>query len=1412
MPDEADLFLEKWGKPKAAPDEADAFLAKYGGTPKRDTSTVDAAVLAMGKPQSDPDYDKLVAETVPLKAPQRTYARPEDVGVAGVQDVFDIQAPRTPEERAASLTDPYVEKRDKEIAAQAWVQRNKYALSNIMAGEALWGNRMNLDYFRKENGDLDPERAYKFYDDIYKRHRKTFTTTQAITARALDTFAKTATLGLWSAFGPMTAEDRAALTNTPGVGGAADIAAQTGAGLAGSMAPMSALSLVPRAEATLIASGMNEARARVVAPVLTNMFQGGATAFGERGDVGDALKGAIEGGAFAAGAGPIARRIAPMGSSRPRMAVGEGAGFALTGEAIALLQGEGIDPARFAANFGAGAVMGAAGGSPLRKGEKVAAESQRMNDSYAKARGMEDALTGGEPPGPIVPPPDFVQRVRPEDVPIPVSRLDMETARAEGAARREAAKADRGPDDAPITPGEPSGTPLGGGAPQTAPVGVPGTKAPKAEPDTPVDPLLPRGALPEAGPAELELWLKAADSPPMEAPPAADRPLGGAEVGQAPTGVPGTKGAVSKAKPPESVGYLHPRTPAEAKSQQASLLADAQAKLGGKPSKAKMGKEAGATTPGALAATVLNPRRLLGAVQEGQKYVMRKVGEGVSTILDLPRFAAAISGTTDRFLATRAYRERVAGSIAEESLARFDAEDVMRSIRVPKGADPELGFRYLTGDATKADVDAAYGTGWADRADVFRRLRTDNSTELEALDRDLAQLGVIERGDLLSPEAQAKYAGGEKYLVRQYEKILRDDADNPGGFAAGGRRMPARHRREDVSLERRMELGEIRDPAVVMAATLAKQNVLLARARMLRDVMNNPRYSKPKEWDATDPDNPKLMDPGAGWVESQYSGKRWVRDYFAKDLEGTFGTKTGADKAARFIDGLTTTWKWIVSGGRPAALGRDVASNFTMFAEMANQSILDPMNSYGSVRGASILIAKPGSPEWAVKRELVKAGLMGSSSFEPDMLKMLDDVRASNGDDTHGKFLGYLGKKLDAFKRGDVLHAVPGAEVVAKPMEWIAKFKQMQDSFIRARSVALRMEQGDSLPEAIKFAQDYYPHYGANVANRMKGGGIYGAAARALVQPPFLNFMEWSMRYWVKQILTQPLTVYGMFQGLKALTSYTQAANGVTDEQMADADAVLQPHERPGMLRPMVGWDHATQSPRSMDLSLMIPFGNEAEGFMRLISGEGDEGESSRFLPTSPFGSIIIQRATNKSWLTGRTIANPADPKSKQDEDLWKFTKYALFPMARDYDKFMNAVNQVPIDARGKHKPNLLISALDAFFGIKARTPDVENARWYGLQHVASTIDEKIARLEKIMNDERIPKDQRLALKDEIGAEIVDIYEKSVALRLREDRGVMPKVPTSAGEPALRAAKDVAGDMARKAKAAAGGFGIPKGR
>ena len=115
MPDEADLFLEKWGKPKAAPDDADAFLAKYGGAPKRDTSAVDAAVLALGKPPTNPDYDKLVAETVPLKAPVRTYARPEDANVPRVEDSFGIEAPKTPDERAASLTDPYVQKQDQEI-------------------------------------------------------------------------------------------------------------------------------------------------------------------------------------------------------------------------------------------------------------------------------------------------------------------------------------------------------------------------------------------------------------------------------------------------------------------------------------------------------------------------------------------------------------------------------------------------------------------------------------------------------------------------------------------------------------------------------------------------------------------------------------------------------------------------------------------------------------------------------------------------------------------------------------------------------------------------------------------------------------------------------------------------------------------------------------------------------------------------------------------------------------------------------------------------------------------------------------------------------------------------------------------------------------------------------------------------
>ena len=62
----------------------------------------------------------------------------------------------------------------------------------------------------------------------------------------------------------------------------------------------------------------------------------------------------------------------------------------------ARIDGTSVMVAMFMGAFRGGSV-GAA------EGEKIRAEEQRVNDGYAKARGMEDALVGGEIPGPIVP-------------------------------------------------------------------------------------------------------------------------------------------------------------------------------------------------------------------------------------------------------------------------------------------------------------------------------------------------------------------------------------------------------------------------------------------------------------------------------------------------------------------------------------------------------------------------------------------------------------------------------------------------------------------------------------------------------------------------------------------------------------------------------------------------------------------------------------------------------------------------------------------------------------------------------------------------------------------------------------------------------------------------------------------------
>ena len=129
----------------------------------------------------------------------------------------------------------------------------------------------------------------------------------------------------------------------------------------------------------------------------------------------------------------------------------------------------------------------------------------------------------------------------------------------------------------------------------------------------------------------------------------------------------------------------------------------------------------------------------------------------------------------------------------------------------------------------------------------------------------------------------------------------------------------------------------------------------------------------------------------------------------------------------------------------------------------------------------------------------------------------------------------------------------------------------------------------------------------------------------------------------------------------------------------------------------------------------------------------------------------------------------------------------------------IDALNEVPLDSRGKHAPDKLLTALDAFAGVKYRQADVPTARWYALRGVAEDISAKFQRMKAIERNQKMSEADRIAASREAAVEIMRIYEKSIPMRLSGQRG-WTKPPN------VEAARAMSGEAADIAKAAAGGF------
>lgn len=618
-----------------------------------------------------------------------------------------------------------------------------------------------------------------------------------------------------------------------------------------------------------------------------------------------------------------------------------------------------------------------------------------------------------------------------------------------------------------------------------------------------------------------------------------------------------------------------------------------------------------------------------------------------------------------------------------EAIARFQAGKRASQVRAGFAArDLALGetgqrltkeqgdvvMRYFEGGAEVADVATAVGPKYAKMAEKYARARDRN--EAEAL-----ELGGI------SQETFDKFTTGPvRYLTRRYEVVEQGKADTGPGIGSRSGVNPGRtYRRKDLSPEQRAALGEIRDPAVAMAHTLARQDALLGALRFMRDASLDPT--------AASTERPT----GRGWTDAPLPNDRqrygllagkYVKKSVKDEVDGMVGGRPGGvlEVVGDVYDGLYSSWKYASTALNPATHVRNIAGN-AIFKELDHYSWGDPGNLKHTLEAINVIRATEAGPMRDFRLKAIEERLLHADFVSTEVLDLANEVAKTAGVSWKEKVQNYLADKAEHAKAARVVQAIPGTELAGR-------LYAMEDTVTKIGSWIKKIREGQTPEAAAQAVRDAYPVFGEGVLpdiyRRHKNVGRF-------VLPPFLSFSEQAARIFGRAAVTKPVTtavvVGALLEGLNALNE----AAGLTDEDSEAMKDELPPWLRPGLTRPIVDGD-AKGIFNILDLSTTLPLGNEIENTRSLIKGE-ERANTPLGMTPPPLVTAVIDFVTGKSLRSGRDTAPPNAFEYEKEAAKEKGLGEALIPSvpyvpgSRSFNRIEDADRAVEAARKAKAAP-----------------------------------------------------------------------------------------------------------------------------
>lgn len=297
----------------------------------------------------------------------------------------------------------------------------------------------------------------------------------------------------------------------------------------------------------------------------------------------------------------------------------------------------------------------------------------------------------------------------------------------------------------------------------------------------------------------------------------------------------------------------------------------------------------------------------------------------------------------------------------EKARVKVYAREIQDNLNTLNKEDSSTLVLALDGDIPKENLKTVLGDKLYPLYETLRKQIDDNANKL------------VEAG-LLDPNVVK-----EDYVKRFYKEHLENKGIFTGLFGSSQRIDTKNFKRQDLTLEQRDKINQIRDAGYVVARTLLEQNRQLQKAKFLQSLADEFASDTAKDGFAQVPDNKQN-----GLNVWGKLGGKYVPQHIKDELDGIYRMEQSVDgKFARGVKDFTRWIKGTWTAGNPGThLYNVLSNNLNLYL---NGLLFTTKNGrkFGGGRGvAGIRKFLSKDTREAYRRELIDAGLYDDNFFD----------------------------------------------------------------------------------------------------------------------------------------------------------------------------------------------------------------------------------------------------------------------------------------------------------------------------------------------------------------------------------------------------------------------------------------------